>query len=71
MQARNRSPARFVVDGYSSAFKRNVVWKIEVGCSGITARREVDHREIAISWRSLLGAALAYGLDSNRGDKKL
>lgn len=72
MQARNRSPARFIVEGYSSAFKCNVVWKIEVSGRGISARRETDGRSISISWRQLLGAALVYGLDSDRqGDKKL
>ncbi len=73
MQAKNRAPARFVVEGYSSAFKCKVEWKVEVNRAGVTARRAVDGRELSISWRELLGAALVYGRDASNGraEKKL
>ncbi len=63
MKAEHRGPARFTVKGYSAAFKRTVVWKVEVTTEGITARRQTDGREVAIDWRSLLGAAMLYGVD--------
>ena len=70
MQAKNRSPARFVVEGYSAAFKCKVEWKVEVGGNGITARRAVDGRELSITWRELLGAALVYGRDASTSNGK-
>ena len=70
MKARKRGPARFDVEGYSAAFKQVVLWKIEVTGSGVTARRQLDGRELSIGWRALLGAAMFYGADSLRGDTR-
>ncbi len=63
MQAKNRAPARFVVEGYSSAFQTEVVWKVEAGKKGITARCQTYKRNVSITWAELLGAALLYGHD--------
>ena len=69
MQAQNRSPARFIVEGHSSAFKTTVVWRIDVGKDGIVAKCQTHKRHVSISWEDLLGAALIYGHDHNHHGK--
>jgi hypothetical protein len=61
--ARPRSPAYFTLDTYSSAFQESCTWRIRISETGILARRQ-DGRELSISWRTLLGAAMVYGKDS-------
>jgi len=68
VKAARRGPANFTVSGYSAAFKRDVVWKITVTESGVSAKRTEDGRDLSIDWRTLLGSAMFYGCDSLRGD---
>ncbi len=59
---RRRQPARFVLESYSPAFQEETTWRVRVSESGVLARRQ-DGRELSISWRELLGAAMVYGRD--------
>ena len=61
MKAKSRRPANFVIEEFSSVFKRKVAWHVEVSGSGATARRDVDGRSVRIGWRELISAALFYG----------
>ena len=58
MQAQDRSPARFIVEGHSSAFRTTVVWKIDVGKKGIVAKCQTYKRHVSISWEDLWSMAM-------------
>jgi hypothetical protein len=61
-----KTKARFFFSKHSGAFKRKVEWKIVASNSGVSAQRD-DGRKVSISWQQLIGAAMFYGCDSERG----
>lgn len=64
MKKRKRS-AHFKFAQRSPAFGCNVEWRIEATEGGIVATRDVDSRRVSIDWRTLIGAAMFYGSDSD------
>ena len=61
--AKKRQPAHFEVGGYSSVMKRTVWWSVTVTTTGITAKRQMDRREVTIEWERLIAMAMFYGHD--------
>lgn len=71
MKARKRQPAHFDVEGRSSVFPdRKILWRVKVTTLGVEATRDMDHRRVAIEWDRLIGLAMFYGHDSEKGAQR-